>query len=401
MATLNYDVLRVEAGGATGIAGILRNRQTGYENVGTYRQAHMRADGNVNYWTPDGYMYATGIAYSNAWYPTAGNVSEMLDALAVAVTGGIGITGGVGTQGATGLPGAAGTQGVTGLAGSAGGVGSQGVTGVQGIQGIQGNVGSQGVTGLIGFTGAQGETGTGVIQHAIDSVVFHTQGDISAWKIPVMNESGVLQDSSISYQNSGAQISVGDTGIVTSGLHVRGSYSYGLGPLVVDSKTDSAFVEIRTETGAANSQGIRMFSNGIAQSTIYATNSLKDLSLTTDGGTVQFHIDDAGHHVLTNTIGFTTVQTVDSGITGLPIEVIPESTRIEVPGRLSGMNFDITLMDGGDEPLDEGTIITVLFIGSAYNLTIHSHSNDVVVSKYSGAFFIRSAIGWCALVGAS
>jgi len=87
------DVLRLEAGGVTGIAPLLRNKQTGYENTGTYRQGHKRADGTMNWWTPDGYQGATGINYTHVDYPSIGNVGEALDQLLYTGLQGLGSTG--------------------------------------------------------------------------------------------------------------------------------------------------------------------------------------------------------------------------------------------------------------------------------------------------------------------
>jgi hypothetical protein len=108
------DVLRVEAWGATGVKDILRNKQVGFEVDGTYRQGRKTAAGNMVWWTPDGYQYATGILYSNLDYPTVGNVAEGLD---MALTGASGATGVQGIQGETGIIGNTGAQGLTGAAG--------------------------------------------------------------------------------------------------------------------------------------------------------------------------------------------------------------------------------------------------------------------------------------------
>jgi hypothetical protein len=82
MANEFKDVLRVEVGaGYTGLQTILRNKQTGYENDGTYRQGRKLADGDMIYWTPDGHIGATGIQYTNDAYPSVGNVEEALDLL--------------------------------------------------------------------------------------------------------------------------------------------------------------------------------------------------------------------------------------------------------------------------------------------------------------------------------
>jgi hypothetical protein len=138
MAAEFKDILRVEAGGVTGLPSILRSRQTGYENVAPFREAHKLASGVMIYWTPDGYLGATGVNYTNVTKPAIANVGEALDYLFS--------TGIAGLTGAPGL-GVTGVQGATGL----GGAGNQGVTGAQGITGLRGITG---ISGLVGSTGA-------------------------------------------------------------------------------------------------------------------------------------------------------------------------------------------------------------------------------------------------------
>jgi hypothetical protein len=116
MANENKDVLRVEASAAA-LSANVRNKQVGFETDGTFRQMHKRAGGQAEFWTPDGYQFATGIQYTHSDYPTVGNVKDGLDAAFAGITGiqtggGIGATG---AQGVTGISGVAGTAGFTGL----------------------------------------------------------------------------------------------------------------------------------------------------------------------------------------------------------------------------------------------------------------------------------------------
>jgi hypothetical protein len=101
--------------------------------------------------------------------------------------------------------------------------------------------------------------------------------------------------------------------------------------------------------------------------------------------------------LMANSLGWDNVQTVDTSAAS-PISVTPTSSRIEVPGKGSGMDFTIALQAGA---LVEGTILAVSFIGAAYDLTIDSDGADVVLDAKEGCLFIKSSIGWLPLGGAS
>lgn len=90
MASEYKDVLRVEVTGTpgeTGLSDILRNKQAGFERLGTHRMGHKRSDGTMDYWTPDGCIEATGINYSHTDYPAVGNVQDALDQAFAGLTG--------------------------------------------------------------------------------------------------------------------------------------------------------------------------------------------------------------------------------------------------------------------------------------------------------------------------
>ena len=80
MADILADILRVEDTPA-GLTSILRNKQVGFENATSYRMAHKRAKGELNYWTPDGYQTASGILYTNTSYPAYETIQDALDGI--------------------------------------------------------------------------------------------------------------------------------------------------------------------------------------------------------------------------------------------------------------------------------------------------------------------------------
>jgi len=173
------DLLRVEVSGIageTGLSGILRNKQTGHEKTGTARMGHKDSVGTMRYWTPDGYIQATGINYVNTAYPAVGNVAEMLDALQVSMTGISSVTGSVGAAGATGI------QGFTGIS-------FTGATGIQGFTGISlpGSTGLQ--TNYLAKSASDGKL--------INSVVYENTTDtVIADKKLVILSSSVIPGSS-------------------------------------------------------------------------------------------------------------------------------------------------------------------------------------------------------------
>jgi hypothetical protein len=101
--------------------------------------------------------------------------------------------------------------------------------------------------------------------------------------------------------------------------------------------------------------------------------------------------------LMANSLGWDNVQIVDTSAAS-PISVTPTCSRIEVPGKGSGMDFTIALQAGA---LVQGTILAVSFIGAAYDLTIDSDGADVVLDAKEGCLFIKSSIGWLPLGGAS
>lgn len=92
---------------------------------------------------------------------------------------------------------------------------------------------------------------------------------------------------------------------------------------------------------------------------------------------------------LRNALTFTTRQLV-STTPASPISVIPTCSRIEVPGKGSGMDFEITL-EQGDLPI--GTIISVVHINNAYKVTVNSAGNQVHL-KGTGAMFQKVESGY-------
>jgi len=146
MSNIFADVLRVETSGATGLSAVLRNKQSGHEADGSKRMGHKMASGDMEYWTPDGYVSATGIQYTTDTYPLVGNVEEALDTIVGALTGVLG------------------TPGATGVAGLQGDTGAQGATGASGssLSGLIENL------VLVGFTGGTYTQYTGLSFYPLD-----------------------------------------------------------------------------------------------------------------------------------------------------------------------------------------------------------------------------------------
>ena len=85
MANEYKDVIRVDTSSG-GLPAVLRNLQLGFENTGFNRMGHKRAAGTMDYWSPDGSVFATGIQYTNVNFPAWGSVADALDELATDAT---------------------------------------------------------------------------------------------------------------------------------------------------------------------------------------------------------------------------------------------------------------------------------------------------------------------------
>jgi len=138
----------------------------------------------------------------------------------------IGPTGPIGAQGATGLIGATGNDGVTGATGATGMTGNTGLSGNIGATGATGFTGDTGATGLTGATGITGPTGpdgptgaTGLSQQFSNlGSVYATCSLIPGATFTLVPSGNAIKfnvvstPSTITYNSSSGQLTIGDTG---------------------------------------------------------------------------------------------------------------------------------------------------------------------------------------------